>query len=70
VQEISDPGHPEDCMLVIDNNDDGCEVEHIVKRCRLNNDFDEEVSQNYTTLIGVISLTCRDVLFDGICNYL
>jgi hypothetical protein len=70
VQEISDPGHPEDCMLVIDNNDDGCEVEHIVKRCRLNNDFDEEVSQNYTTLIGVISLTFRDVLFDGICNYL
>jgi hypothetical protein len=70
VQEISDPGHPEDCMLVSDNNYDGCEVEHIVKRCRSNNDFDEEVSQNYATLIGVISLTCCDVLFDGICNYL
>jgi hypothetical protein len=31
VQEISDPGHPEDCMLVTDNNDDGCEVEHTAK---------------------------------------
>jgi hypothetical protein len=41
VQEISDPEHPEDCMLVIDNNDDGCKVEHIAKRCRSNNDFDE-----------------------------
>jgi hypothetical protein len=44
VQEISDPRHLEDCMLVIDNNDDGCEVEHIVKRCRSNNNSDEEVS--------------------------
>jgi hypothetical protein len=57
-------------MLVTDNNNDGCEVEHIVKRYRSNNDSDEEVSQNYTTLIGVISLTCSDALFDGICIYL
>jgi hypothetical protein len=70
VQEISDPEHPEDCMLVTDNNDDGCEVEHIVKRSRSNNDSDGEVSQNYATLIGVISLTCSDSLFDGIYNYL
>jgi hypothetical protein len=70
VQEISDPGHPEDCMLVTDNNDDGCKVEHIINRCKLNNDSDEEVPQNYATLIGVISLTCFDALFDGICNYL
>jgi hypothetical protein len=46
VQEISDPGHSEDRMLVTDNNDNGCEVEHIVKRCRSNNNSDEEVSQN------------------------
>jgi hypothetical protein len=70
VQEISDPRHSEDCMLVTDKNNDGCEVEHIVKRCRSNNDSDEEVSQNYAMLIGVISLTCPDTLFDGICNYL
>jgi hypothetical protein len=65
VQEISDPGHPEDCMLVTDNNDDGCEVEHIVKRCRSNNDNGCEVEH-----IGVISLMCHDALFDGICSYL
>jgi hypothetical protein len=70
VQEISDPRHPEDCMLVTDNNDDGCEVEHVVKRCRSNNNSDKEVSQNYATLIGIISLMCLDALFDGICNYL
>jgi hypothetical protein len=70
MQKISDPRHLEDCMLVTDNNDDGCEVEHIVKRCRSNNDSDEEVSQNYATLIDVISLTCLDALFDEICNYL
>jgi hypothetical protein len=57
-------------MLVTDNNNDGCEVEHIVKRYRSNNDSDEEVSQNYATLIGVINLTCSDSLFDGIYNYL
>jgi hypothetical protein len=44
--------------------------EHIVKRSRSNNDSDGEVSQNYATLIGVISLTCSDSLFDGIYNYL
>jgi hypothetical protein len=70
VQEINDPRHLEDCILVTDNNDDGCKVEHIVKRCRSTNDSDEEVSQNYATLIGVISLTCPDALFDRICNYL
>jgi hypothetical protein len=70
VQEISDLGHPEDCILVTDNNDDGCEFEHIVKRCRSNNNSNEEVSQNYATLIGVINLTCPDTLFDGIYNYL
>jgi hypothetical protein len=57
-------------MLVTDNNDDGCEVEQIAKRCRSNNDSDAALKQNYTTLIGVISLTCPDTLFEGICNYL
>jgi hypothetical protein len=70
VQEISDPGYLEDCMLVTYNNNDRCKVEHIVKSCRLNNDSDEEVSQNYAMLTGVISLTCPGALFDGICNYL
>jgi hypothetical protein len=41
---------------------DGCEVEHIVNRCRSIN--------NYASLIGVISLTCPDALFEGIYNYL
>jgi hypothetical protein len=41
VHENSDPIYPKDCMLVTDNNDDGCEVEQIVKRCRLNNDYDD-----------------------------
>jgi hypothetical protein len=41
VQEINDPRHPEDCMLVTDNNDVGYEVEHIAKRCKSNNDSDE-----------------------------
>jgi hypothetical protein len=57
-------------MLVTDNNDDGCEIEQIVKRSRSNNDSDESLKQNYTTLIGVISLTCLDALFEEICNYL
>jgi hypothetical protein len=57
VHENSDPGHPDDCMLITDNNDDGCKVEQIAKRCRSNNDFDEILKQNYVTLIGVISLT-------------
>jgi hypothetical protein len=54
VQEISDPGHPKEYMLVTDDNDDGCEVEHIAKRCISNNDSDEPLKQNYATLIGVI----------------
>jgi hypothetical protein len=41
VQEITDPGQLDDCMLVNDNKDDGCEVEQIAKRCRSNNDYDE-----------------------------
>jgi hypothetical protein len=57
-------------MLVTDNNDDGCEVEHIVKRYRPNNDSDQSLKWNYTTLISVISLTCSDALFEGIYNYL
>jgi hypothetical protein len=57
-------------MLVTDNNDDGCEIEQIVKRSRSNNDSDESLKQNYTTLIGVINLTCLDALFEEICNYL
>jgi hypothetical protein len=68
--ENSDLGHPDDCMLVTDNNDDGCEIEQIVKRSRSNNDSDESLKQNYTTLIGVINLTCLDALFEEICNYL
>jgi hypothetical protein len=71
VQESSDPGHPDDCMLVTNNNDDGCKVEHIAKRCRSNNDFDQPHKRNYATLIGVIiSLMCPDALFEGIYNYL
>jgi hypothetical protein len=69
VHENSDPGHPDDCMLDTDNNDDGCEVEQIAKRCWSNNDSNEALKQNYSTLIGVISLTCPDALFEGICNY-
>jgi hypothetical protein len=57
-------------MLVTDNNDDRCEVEHIVKRYRPNNDSDQSLKWNYTTLISVISLTCSDALFEGIYNYL
>jgi hypothetical protein len=70
VQENSDTGHPDDCMLVTDNNDDGCEVEQIAKRCRSNNNFDQSLKCNYATLIGVINLTYSDSLFEGICNYL
>jgi hypothetical protein len=62
-QEISDHGNPDDYMLVTDNNNDRCEVEHIAKRWRSNNDSDEPLEQNYATLIGVISLTCPDALF-------
>jgi hypothetical protein len=29
VQENNDPEHPNDCMLVTDNNDEGCEVEEL-----------------------------------------
>jgi hypothetical protein len=70
VQENSDPGHPDDCMLVTDNNDDEWEVEQIMKRCKSNNDSDEALKQNYATLIGVIGLTCSDALFEGICSYI
>jgi hypothetical protein len=41
-----------------------------LRRCRPNNDSDEALKQNYATLIGVISLTCPDALFEGIYNYL
>jgi hypothetical protein len=70
VHENSDPRHPDDCVLDTDNNDDGCEVVQIVKRCRLNNDSEEALKQNYATLIGLISLTCLDALLEGICKYL
>jgi hypothetical protein len=43
VQKNSGPGHPYDCILVTDNNDDGYEVEQIAKRCRSNNDFDQSL---------------------------
>jgi hypothetical protein len=56
-------------MLVTNNNDDECEVEQMAKRCRSNNDSDEALKQNYATLLGVISLMCRDALFEGICKY-
>jgi hypothetical protein len=49
---------------------DGCEVEHIVNRCRSINNSDAALKQNYASLIGVISLTCPDALFEGIYNYL
>jgi hypothetical protein len=67
VKENNDLGHPNDCMLVTDNNDDGCEVEQIAKSCRSNNDSDESLKQNYATLIG---LMCPNALFEIICNYL
>jgi hypothetical protein len=70
VHENSDPGHRDDCMLDTDNNNDGCKVEQIAKRYRSNNDSDEALKQNYATLIGVMSITCHDALFEGICNYL
>jgi hypothetical protein len=70
VQENSDPGHPDDCMLVTDNNNDECKVEHIAKRCRPNNDSDQPLKPNYAIIIGVITLTCPDALFEEICNYL
>jgi hypothetical protein len=57
-------------MLLTEDNFYGCEVEQIAQRCRSNNNSDEALKQNYTTLIGVISLTCPDALFEGICNYL
>jgi hypothetical protein len=56
-------------MLVTNNNDDECEVEQMAKRCRSNNDSDEALKQNYAALLGVISLMCRDALFEGICKY-
>jgi hypothetical protein len=55
VQEINDPRHPEDFMLVTDNNDDGCEFEHIAKRFGSNNDSDEPLKLNYAMLICVNS---------------
>jgi hypothetical protein len=70
VHENNGLGHPDDCMLDIDNNDDGCEVEQITKRCRSNNNSEEALKENYATLIGVINLTCPDALFEGICKYL
>jgi hypothetical protein len=72
VQENIDPGHPDpdDYILLSEDNFDGCEVEHIVNRSMSINDSDEALKQNYATLIGVISLTCPDALFEGICNYL
>jgi hypothetical protein len=72
VQENINPDHPnpDDCMLLTEDNLDGCEVEHIINRCRSNNDSDEAFKQKYATLIDVISLTCPDALFEGICNYL
>jgi hypothetical protein len=70
VQDNSDPVHLDNYMLVTDNNDDGCGVEQIAKRCRSNNDSNEALKQIYATLIGVISLTCPNALFEGICNYL
>jgi hypothetical protein len=70
VKKNSDPENPDDCMLVIDNNDNGCEVEQLAKRCRLSNNSDQSLKQNYETVIGVMGLTCPDTLFEGICNYL
>jgi hypothetical protein len=44
VQENSDPGHPDDCMLLTENNNDGCKVEQIA-RCRLNNNFERHLNK-------------------------
>jgi hypothetical protein len=63
VQENSDPINLDVCMLVTDNNNDGCEVEQLVKTCRSNNDSDQLLKQNYEIVIGVIILMCLDALF-------
>jgi hypothetical protein len=57
-------------MVVTLDNDNGCEVELPMKRCFLHNDIDQSLKENYDTMISVVSLTCGDVLFQGICNYL
>jgi hypothetical protein len=57
-------------MLVTNNNDNGCEVEQLAKRYRLNNDSDQPLKWNYETVVGVIGLTCPDALFEEICSYL
>jgi hypothetical protein len=57
-------------MLLSENNDDRCKVEQTVKICTSNNELDEALKQNYETIIGVISLTCPDALFEGIYSYL
>jgi hypothetical protein len=63
VQENSDPINLDVCMLVTDNNNDGCEVEQLVKTCRSKNDSDQLLKQNYEIVIGVIILMCLDALF-------
>jgi hypothetical protein len=63
VQENSDPVNLDVCMLVTDNNNDGCEVEQLVKTCRSNNDSDQLLKRNYEIVIGVIILMCLDALF-------
>jgi hypothetical protein len=68
VQENSDTENPSNCILVTDNNDNGCEVVHLAKKYRSNNDSDQSLKQNYETMIGVIGLTSPDALFEEICN--
>jgi hypothetical protein len=57
-------------MVVTLDNDNGCEVEQPTKRCCLYSDIDQSLKENYDTVISVVSLTCGDALFQGICNYL
>jgi hypothetical protein len=70
VQKNSDPRNPDECMLVTDNNDNGCEVDQLAKRYRSNNDSDQSLKWSYETVIGVIGLTCPNALFEGIYTYL
>jgi hypothetical protein len=70
IQTDSDPGNSSDCIVVTLDYDNGCEVEHPMEQCCLHNDIDQSLKENYDTMISVVSLTCGDALFQGICNYL
>jgi hypothetical protein len=57
-------------MVVTLDNGNGCEVEQPTKLCCLHNDIEQSLKENYDIVISVISLSCGDAFFQGICNYL